>query len=260
MPVLKVFFHDRCFDGTASAALFARFHREVIAPGGELIAVGMSHKDGDPFDGVPIDGDDNACVDFRWTPAPRLRWWFDHHRTAFQPPSLRAQYDARGCATHWFDPEAPSCTGLIARVLAARGWTPPPGLVEVVRWAEIIDAAAFASAEEAIALTEPAQRLAVWLGAVERDAPALIGRYIARLVDGATLAELDAAPWVRAVLDPVLAGARARSRRWPGWARCAASWWSSICSIIPRCPRPASSATRCTRTAATSSPRAARTA
>jgi hypothetical protein len=208
--ILKVFFHDRCFDGTASAALFARFHREAIAPGSRLVPVGMHHTDGDPFAGVAIDGDDNACVDFRWTPSPRLRWWFDHHRTAFQPPDLRAAYDARASATQWFAPEAPSCTGLIARVLGERGWTPPPGLAEVVRWAEIIDAAAFASAEDAISLATPAQRLAVWLGAVEQEASERIARYIEALASGATLAELDAASWVRDALDPVLAG-RARN-------------------------------------------------
>ena len=32
MPLLKIFFHDACFDGTASAAVFSRFYREVIDP------------------------------------------------------------------------------------------------------------------------------------------------------------------------------------------------------------------------------------
>jgi hypothetical protein len=63
-------------------------------------------------------------------------------------------------------PEAPSCTGLIARSLAdAHGWAPPPALVELVRWADIIDAAAFASAEEATSMVSPAARLAVFLAA-----------------------------------------------------------------------------------------------
>jgi hypothetical protein len=208
LSVLKVFFHDRCFDGTASAALFARFHRDVIAPGGShrLVAVGLRHTDGDPFEGVAIDGDDNACVDFRWSPSPRLRWWFDHHKTAFQPASLRAEYDARASDTQWFDPDAPSCTGMIRRILGERGWTPPPALTELVEWAEVIDAAAFASAEQAISLAEPAQRLAVWLGAVEEGATEKIGRYIEALASGVSLAELDRAPWVRAALDPVIEG------------------------------------------------------
>ena len=31
MAILKIFFHDACFDGTASAALFAAFYRDAIA-------------------------------------------------------------------------------------------------------------------------------------------------------------------------------------------------------------------------------------
>jgi hypothetical protein len=201
---LKVFFHDRCFDGTASAALFGRFYRDGMAAGAELVPVGVRHRDGDPFEGVALDADDHACVDFRFSPDPRMRWWFDHHRTAFQPPELRAVFELRRSPTQWFDPAAPSCAGLIARVLGdAHGWTPPPALAELVRWADIIDAARFASAEEATSLAAPAQRLAVFLGATDDDAEVV--RYIHALVDGATLAELDAEPWVHAVIEPVLA-------------------------------------------------------
>ncbi len=162
--VLKVYFHDACFDGTASAALFSAFYRDVIDRGADVRAVGMVHRDGNPFDGVPLDGDDHACVDFRFCADPRMRWWFDHHPTAFQPPELRAVYERGRLATWFFDPAAPSCAGLIANTLA-RGWdwTPPPHLIEAVRWADKIDAAQFESAEEAVSLTTPAQRLAAWL-------------------------------------------------------------------------------------------------
>lgn len=201
--MLKIFFHDRCFDGTASAALFGRFYRDVIVPGAAIATVGMRHRDGDPFEGVAFDADDHACVDFRFTATPALRWWFDHHRTAFQPASLRAIYEERRSATQWFDPAAASCCGLISRTLAERyGWTPPAELVELVRWAEIIDAAAFASAEEATSLASPASRLAVFLAASNDDAA--VARYIAALTDGATLDELDAAPWIQAVVRPLI--------------------------------------------------------
>jgi len=92
--VLKVFFHDACFDGTTSAALFAAFYRDVIAPGAQVVPVGMVHKDGDPFEGVALDADDHACVDFRFCADPRMTWWFDHHPTAFQPEALRAVFEA----------------------------------------------------------------------------------------------------------------------------------------------------------------------
>jgi hypothetical protein len=162
--VLKVFFHDACFDGTSSAALFSAFYRDVIDPDARILPVGMVHRDGNPFEGVPLDADDHACVDFRFCADPRMRWWFDHHPTAFQPPELRGIFEREHLPTWFFDPASPSCAGLIARVLE-RGWDwkPPAHLIEAVRWADRIDAAQFASAEEAIALTTSAQRLAAWL-------------------------------------------------------------------------------------------------
>ncbi len=207
--VLKVFFHDACFDGTASAALFARFYRDAVAPA-ELALAPMQHSEGDPFAGVAIDGDDNACVDFRFCADPAMRWWFDHHKTAFQPPVLRETFERGRPEARWvFDPDAPSCAGLIARTLRERwGWTPPAHLVEVVRWADRIDAARFANAHEATSLAAPAQQLALWLGAVA--SPAEIARYVHGLADGIDL-EAAAHGFARDGIDVALA-ARARQR------------------------------------------------
>ncbi len=161
---LKVFFHDACFDGTTSAAVFGAFYRDVIDREVSISPIGMVHKDGNPFEGIPLDADDHACVDFRFCADPRMRWWFDHHPTAFQPPSLRAVYEREHLDTWIFDPKAPSCAGLIARSLAARwGWQVPDRLRDAIVWADRIDAAQFGSAEQAVALDEPAQRLAAWL-------------------------------------------------------------------------------------------------
>jgi hypothetical protein len=162
--VLKVYFHDACFDGTTSAALFSAFYRDVIDPHVQVHPIGMIHRDGNPFEGVPLDADDHACVDFRFCADPRMRWWFDHHPTAFQPPELRDMFDRDRLATWFFDPASPSCAGLIASVLE-RGWDwkPPAHLLEAVEWADKIDAAQFQSAEEAVSLTTSAQRLAAWL-------------------------------------------------------------------------------------------------
>lgn len=216
MPRLKLFFHDACFDGTASAALFSAFYR-AREPGAVIEPVGMQHSTGDPFAGVAMDADDHACVDFRYTSRPELRWWFDHHATAFQPATLRDDFERRRTVDMAFDPGAPSCAGLVTRVLAERqGWTAPPHLVELSRWADVIDAAAFASAAEACALATPAQQLAMWLGAV-RD-PAAIARYIAELArDG--LDEVARAPWVRAVLDPAIARRERDRERWAALGR-----------------------------------------
>ena len=87
MTTLKLFFHDACFDGAASAALFAAFYR-TRRPDATIVPVGLHHKLGDAFADAAIDGDDNACVDFRYCPHPAMRWWFDHHATAFHPAEL----------------------------------------------------------------------------------------------------------------------------------------------------------------------------
>ncbi len=82
---LKVLFHDNCFDGAASAAVFSRFYLERINPSAELAYEGLAHQaGGKAIDESLFNGDENAIVDFRYSQSPRLTWWFDHHRSAFQ--------------------------------------------------------------------------------------------------------------------------------------------------------------------------------
>jgi hypothetical protein len=93
-----------------------------------------------------------------------MRWWFDHHPTAFQPPALREIFEREHAPTWFFDPKAPSCAGFIARTLATGWkWQPPAHLSDAVVWADKIDSARFSSAKEAISLELPAQRIAAWL-------------------------------------------------------------------------------------------------
>jgi len=44
MTKVRLCFHDRCFDGTASAALFYRFYRERFDAGAEFGFTGMTHR------------------------------------------------------------------------------------------------------------------------------------------------------------------------------------------------------------------------
>lgn len=214
---LKIYFHEACFDGTASAALFSAFYRDVIDPDVRIQVVGMQHRDGDPFATVPIDGDDNACVDFRYSAAPAMRWWFDHHRTAFQPVSLRDQFEREASPTKFFAPDAPSCAGLIDKVLRRSwSWQPPPHLADLVRWADVIDSAGFASAAEAVNVTTPAQQLAVFISH-NRD-PELAQRYVEMLARNGL--EITARqPWIArpvaelvAARDQLVAVLRARAQ------------------------------------------------
>jgi hypothetical protein len=198
---LKVFFHDACFDGTTSAALFSAFYRDVVERAATVTPVGMVHKDGNPFEGIPLDADDHACVDFRFCADPKMRWWFDHHPTAFQPPTLRTVFEREHLDTWFFDPSAPSCAGLIARALERKyGWQAPPRLRDAVVWADRIDAAQFASAEEAVALVEPAQRLAAWLA---HGRSGLDTAWYVQQLAHSSLDEVAARPELRAQLDAI---------------------------------------------------------
>jgi hypothetical protein len=201
--LLKIFFHDACFDGTTSAALFSAYYRDAVDPKVDVRPVGMVHRDGNPFEGVPLDGDDHACVDFRFCADPRMRWWFDHHPTAFQPESLREVFEREHQPTWFFDPHSPSCAGLIARTLEDKfQWRPPAHLVDAVKWADKIDAASFASAEEAVALAQPAQRLAAWLA--HGRSPVDTERYVGWL-SRASLEEVADRPEVAQQLAEVAA-------------------------------------------------------
>lgn len=205
--LLEVLYHGNCFDGCASAALFSRFFAEREGAG--LTGVRyrpMQHGPGDPFPKDAFQGDVNACVDFRFSPSPRLHWWFDHHASAFPTPADKAAFERDQTGRKFWDPTAPSCTGFIARTLAARFSWRAPDLAELVEWADVIDAARFASPEVAVALEEPALRIMTVLEATHD--PALPERLIAAL-QRQPLAAIAAEPWVKDPLAPLLARHRA---------------------------------------------------
>ncbi len=47
---VRVCFHDKCFDGASSAAIFTRFYKERINPAAEFFYTGMTHKASQPFE------------------------------------------------------------------------------------------------------------------------------------------------------------------------------------------------------------------
>ena len=204
---LKVLYHGNCFDGCASAALFARFF--VEREGGRLESVRftpLQHGQGDPFPKDAFDGDVNACVDFRFSSSPSLHWWFDHHASAFPTPADRAAFERDTSGQKFWDPAAPSCTGFVARTLAERhGWR-ADDLADLVRWADVIDAARFESPAQAVRLEEPALRLMTLLEATKD--PAVPTRMI-EAMQHRPLAEIAAEPWVTGPLAPVLERHRA---------------------------------------------------
>lgn len=200
---LRVLYHGNCFDGCSSAGIFTRFYKERVAKGPvEIVYRPMEHKgDAHAFPPEVFDGDENACVDFRYSQDPRLSWWFDHHASAFQVPGDEDHFRADATGRKFYDPAAKSCTKFLADTVAAKFGFDPEPLRELIDWAEIIDGALFPSAQMAVELKEPALRLMTFIENNRDNATA--ERFIGDLVSR-PLAEIAADPYVTEPLAPVL--------------------------------------------------------
>jgi hypothetical protein len=175
MTKVRLCFHDRCFDGTASAALFYRFYREQFDAKADFRFSGMTHKAKHPWEDALFDGDENVIVDFKYSNSPRVTWWFDHHQSAFLTPA-DAEYFKRFPGEHmYYDPEYKSCTKLIATVTKDKFGFDTKPLTDLIHWGDIIDGAQFPTPESATELKEPATQLALVIEAApENGVPAQI--------------------------------------------------------------------------------------
>lgn len=165
---LKILFHDNCFDGAASAAVFTKFYRERINQDAQIEYEGLAHKAG----GAAIDegvftGDENAIVDFRYSQHPKLSWWFDHHISAFQQPGDEAHFRADQSGRKFHDPKRKSNTLFLADVTRERFGFDTAPLEELLHWAELIDGAQFESPTQAVELKEPALQIMTVLEATK---------------------------------------------------------------------------------------------
>ena len=158
---VHVFFHDRCFDGAASAAVFTRLYQEAIHPGTEFSYTGLAHRASQLFDEELFNGDENAIVDFKYSTSPRLTWWFDHHQSAFLTPEDGVHFRADRSGKKFYDPLFRSCTQLISTVGKERFGFTAPDLADLIHWADIVDGALFPDAETAVQMKAPALRLAL---------------------------------------------------------------------------------------------------
>jgi hypothetical protein len=101
----------------------------------------------------------NAIVDFKYSPSPRLTWWFDHHQSAFLSPEDAEHFRHDHSGHKLYDPAYGSCTMFIADVASQRFGYDAPDLSELVTWADIIDGARYPNAQEAVELKAPAMQL-----------------------------------------------------------------------------------------------------
>ncbi len=198
---VRVFYHDKCFDGSASAAVFTRFYRERVRENAEFIYSGLVHRAGALFDEAKFTGDENAIVDFKYCPSPKITWWFDHHESAFLTPEDAAHYERNQSTQKFYDPGFRSCTKFLATVAQQRfGFNPAP-VAELIEWADIVDGALYPSAKAAVEMGEPAMRLTMVIEASQD--PTFLPRLIP-LMTSTPIAGLLEVPFVAPLLPPLM--------------------------------------------------------
>ena len=198
---VRIFYHDKCFDGACSAALFSRFYKERIRSEVEYEYSGLLHRAGALFDENKFDGDENAIVDFKYSSSPKITWWFDHHQSAFLSPADAAHFEQDQSNQKFYDPDFKSCTSFIAMIAEQRFGFDPHPVAELVRWADIVDGAMYDDAKSAVEMQAPAMKLTM---AIEASTEHDFVKRLIRLLAYRPLAEILEEPFVAAVLPPLL--------------------------------------------------------
>lgn len=197
---VRILYHDHCFDGAASAAFFSRFIGDKVHPGAEFAYTGMAHKASQLFEDSLFDGDENAIVDFKYSPDPRLTWWFDHHQSAFLSSEDAEHFKHDTSGKKLFDPRYRSCTMFIAQETKKRWGYEAPDLADLVKWADIVDGAQYKDPQEAVELRAPATQLTLVIEGVNGSE---MVQHIIRLMRTKPLAEIIADPEVQKAYGPL---------------------------------------------------------
>lgn len=156
---VRVCFHDKCFDGGCSAAVFTRFYNACINPKAELHYRGLAHRAGQLFEEDWFDGDENAIVDFKYSSSPRLTWWFDHHQSAFLTELDAEHFRRDRSGKKFYGPEFRSCTKFIAHIGATSFGFQSSDLDALVYWADLIDGAQYPDPQTAVEMRHPATQI-----------------------------------------------------------------------------------------------------
>jgi hypothetical protein len=198
---VRVFYHDKCFDGASSAALFSRFYRERIRSDVEFEFTGLVHRAGALFDEKQFDGDENAIVDFKYSSSPKITWWFDHHESAFLTPADAEHFEQDQSNRKFYDPAFKSCTSFIAMIAQQRFGFDPQPVADLVYWTDVIDGALYPDAKTAVEMEAPAMKLTMVIeSAPDHDfVPNLIP-----LLAHKSLGEILEEPFIGSLLPPLL--------------------------------------------------------
>ncbi|MGA2352976.1 MAG: phosphoesterase [Terriglobales bacterium] len=198
---MRVFYHDKCFDGACSAALFSRFYRERIRSDVKFVYSGLLHRAGSLFDENQFDGDENAIVDFKYSSSPKITWWFDHHESAFLSPADADHFEQDQSNRKFYDPDFKSCTSFIAMIAQERFGFDPGPVAELVRWTDIVDGAMYDDAKSAVEMQAPAMKLTM---AIEASTDRNFVKTMIPLLAYQPLAKILEEPFVADVLPPLL--------------------------------------------------------
>ena len=160
----RIFYHDKCFDGACSASMFMRFHKQCIGGAEAYEYHGLVHRAGALFDESEFGDGENAIVDFKYSRSPKVTWWFDHHLSAFLTPEDQkdfehGQADGSQRMRKFYDPKYVSCTSLIADVGRVNFGFDTAKLLDLIKWADIVDGAKYESAQAAVEMAAPAMKL-----------------------------------------------------------------------------------------------------
>lgn len=194
---LRILYHDRCFDGACSAALFLNYAKRELAPAAPVGFTGLYHRAEQLFDEHAFDADINAIVDFKYSPSERVTWWFDHHQSAFLSPADEAHFRRDASGRKFYGPDYKSCTKFIADTLAERFDFRCPELADLIHWADILDGAQHESAQVAVAMAQPALKLNLIFESAERNVTA----EVIPLLESASLADIMALPEYAATFE-----------------------------------------------------------
>ncbi len=198
---VRVFYHDKCFDGASSAALFARFYQERIRGDVEFVFSGLLHRAGSLFNEADFDGDENAIVDFKYSSSPNITWWFDHHESAFLSPQDAEHFEQDQSNRKFYDPDFKSCTSFLAMIAQTRFGFDPAPVSELVHWTDIIDGALYEDARTAVEMKAPAMKLTM---VIESASDSRFGQTLIPMLANRSLQEIIEDPLVAPLLPPLL--------------------------------------------------------
>jgi hypothetical protein len=203
MKNLHIYFHGNCFDGAVSAAIFTIFYKMVEDPFVKIKYFPLSHKANFSYDDFDFDGDVNVVLDFMFPPPEKVDYWFDHHQTTFLSKKDRKTFESLPRKTSFFwDPKAPSNASFMAEMFSKEYKFNLSALgKKLLEWADIIDAARFASPDVPVELVEFAPAFATLLERSQHIED--IETFIDDVVKGKSFSDMSREPYWSTKLNDI---------------------------------------------------------